>query len=175
VLFRDESQQVIRKATTTSQVLKRKRESVSVRSLAGDLVDTHTSSPGTLQLLDNCPLLLSPDWDPGKDEAVCFFLNRFAWQASSLFFSAWKGGSSTGSKALVTGIASVGLVMLSSIRNSPSLRLSAMDEYASTLQLTNAALSNQTEVTSDTTLAAIILLSLYEVRAGSLTLLPAQD
>lgn len=125
-------------------------------------MNARTSCPRTEQLLVGS-LALGPRSDPDKDEAISFFLHRFSWEASSLFFSTWNIGFSTGSKAIVDAIASVALVMLSSTRNSPSLRRSAKIEYSSAIQMTNAALSNDVEATSDLTLAAVVLLSLYEV------------
>ena len=77
--FRDESQEVIRKATASSQAPKRKREAVfPASSSSRDLVDVHIPSPQPLQLLGDCHILLEPYQDPSQDDAV--FLNGFAWQ-----------------------------------------------------------------------------------------------
>lgn len=166
LLFRDQSEEVIRKATRSSRAPRKQRKPPSrPNSLEAHIASKAIiSSDKTVQSLGDFPLVLEPSLDPGQDEAICFFLNRFAWQASSLHFNTWREGSSMGSNVLKCGISSVGLAMLSLLRKSSSLRLSARNAYASALQLTNAALSDRIEATSDTTLAAIILLSLFDVR-----------
>jgi hypothetical protein len=148
LLFRDESQAVIRKAMKASHAPRKPR------------TRRPTAREGAIE---SRPPLLELSLEPGQDEALCFFLHQFAWEASSLHFNTWRAGSSVGAKVLESSMSSVGLAMMSFLRESPSLRLCARKAYASALRLTNAALSDRTEATTDTTLAAIILLSLFEV------------
>ncbi|GLB03077.1 hypothetical protein AtubIFM57258_007651 [Aspergillus tubingensis] len=65
----------------------------------------------------------------------------------------------------MASIASVGLANLASMQRSSSMRLSARREYTKALQLTNSALSDPELVTADTTLTAIVCLSLFEIIA----------
>ncbi|RAK95514.1 Zn(II)2Cys6 transcription factor domain-containing protein [Aspergillus ibericus CBS 121593] len=101
-------------------------------------------------------------------QATCFFLNTYTWfnAASVVQGSLGSGPAETlDEKAMMAGIASVGLANLASLRRSPSLRLSARCEYATALQLTNAALCDPALAIADTTLTAIVCLSLFEIVA----------
>ncbi|OOF98035.1 hypothetical protein ASPCADRAFT_141883 [Aspergillus carbonarius ITEM 5010] len=103
-------------------------------------------------------------------QGTCFFLNTYTWfDASSVVKSSLQRGGgpaeALGEKAMMAGIASVGLANLASLHRSPSLRLSARREYATALQLTNAALCDPVLVRADTTLTAIVCLSLFEIVA----------
>ncbi len=111
--------------------------------------------------------MVEPSGDYGQDEAVCFFLNNFSWQCSSSNFTDWQSHSSVASKAVVTAVSAVGYGNLSSVRESTALRRKARDAYAIALQLVNKSLSDNEVAVSDMTLAAIILLSLFEVRLYS--------
>ncbi|PYI03715.1 hypothetical protein BO78DRAFT_421328 [Aspergillus sclerotiicarbonarius CBS 121057] len=103
-------------------------------------------------------------------QATCFFLNTYTWfnaskvVESSLHHRAGPA-EALGEKAMMAGIASVGLANLANLRRSPSLRLSARREYATALQLTNTALCDPALVRADTTLTAIVCLSLFEIVA----------
>ncbi|GKZ25247.1 hypothetical protein AbraIFM66951_003487 [Aspergillus brasiliensis] len=103
-------------------------------------------------------------------QATCFVLNTYTWfNASRVVESSFKHGGepaeSVGQKAMMASIASVGLVNLASIQKSSSMRLSARREYTRALQLTNAALCDPDLVTADSTLTAIVCLSLFEIVA----------
>ncbi|PWY85982.1 hypothetical protein BO70DRAFT_312204 [Aspergillus heteromorphus CBS 117.55] len=101
-------------------------------------------------------------------QATCFFLNTFKWFNTFSLVErstrhAPESTAALGEKAMMAGIASVGLANLASLQKSPSLRLSARREYATALQLTNAALRDPVMVKEDTTLTAIVCLSLFEI------------
>jgi hypothetical protein len=113
-------------------------------------------------------LPVSPFVTNTKFQATCFFFSSYAWlNAESI-----AGGvvdydlaptASLGEKALMTSITSVGVANLSTLRNSNSMRVAARHEYANALKWTNAALSDPVQAKEDTTLTAIICLSLFEV------------
>ncbi|PYH92854.1 hypothetical protein BO71DRAFT_12380 [Aspergillus ellipticus CBS 707.79] len=101
-------------------------------------------------------------------QATCFFLNTFKWfNAFSLVERSTRHAPGStqplGEQAMMAGIASVGLANLASRNQAPSLRLSARREYATAIQLTNAALRDPATVKEDTTLTAIVCLSLFEI------------
>ncbi|KAL2825195.1 hypothetical protein BDW59DRAFT_146587 [Aspergillus cavernicola] len=66
-------------------------------------------------------------------------------------------------RAVTASIKAVGLSALSNIHNSPKLMLTARQEYITALAETNAALSNPMQSTSDSTLAAVAFLGIYEI------------
>jgi hypothetical protein len=68
------------------------------------------------------------------------------------------------SPALQASIKAVGLASMSRVRMSQDLMCSARQEYSAALLTTNSALQDLTLAKSDSTLAAVVLLSMYEVR-----------
>ncbi|KAJ5811308.1 hypothetical protein N7474_007609 [Penicillium riverlandense] len=68
------------------------------------------------------------------------------------------------SPALQASIKAVGLASMSRVRMSQDLICSARQEYSAALLATNSALQDPTQAKSDSTLAAVVLLSTYEVR-----------
>ncbi|KAE8392590.1 Zn(II)2Cys6 transcription factor [Aspergillus alliaceus] len=69
------------------------------------------------------------------------------------------------SPAVTACMSAVGLASLANIHMSPELMLAARQEYSVALAETSAALRDQEVATSDSTLAAVELLSMYEIVA----------
>lgn len=67
------------------------------------------------------------------------------------------------SEALQATIKAIGLACMSRIYHVPELRRSAGEEYSKALRATNANLQDAVSATSDSTLGAVVTLSLYEV------------
>ncbi|UNI15521.1 hypothetical protein JDV02_002048 [Purpureocillium takamizusanense] len=99
----------------------------------------------------------------GRDEAICFFRDRFAWQTVSRFFVL----STRESPALLLNmVAALGLASFSFARKSPALRRAAAAEYGAALEGVNRMLSDPGTATSDSTLAVVILMSFFETLTG---------
>ncbi|RAL16045.1 Zn(II)2Cys6 transcription factor [Aspergillus homomorphus CBS 101889] len=97
-------------------------------------------------------------------QATCLFLKSYPWlNVSCLVEQAQTRTLSIGQKAMMTGIASVGLANLANLHKSQSFQLTSRREYTTALQLTNAALHDVAAVKEDTTLTAVACLSLYEI------------
>ena len=67
------------------------------------------------------------------------------------------------SGALQATVKAVGLACMSGIHHLPGLRRLAAEEYSKALQATNLNLQDTASATSDSTLGAVVTLSLYEV------------
>lgn len=75
------------------------------------------------------------------------------------------------SLVLTTALAAVGLAALSNIRLSPRMMLQARKEYTTALSQTNYALRDPVLSKRDDTLAAVVLLGMFEVSVELLILL----
>ncbi|EHA20644.1 hypothetical protein ASPNIDRAFT_190765 [Aspergillus niger ATCC 1015] len=166
VWFRDESDAVARRVKGSATL---DTGSSSAESPILTLARRNTSSeyyPGQHTL--RFPLAIVNFALDHTFQATCFFLDAYTWfNASKIVETSFKHGAgpaeSLGQKAMMASIASVGLANLASMQRSSSMRLSARHEYTTALQLTNAALCDPNLVTADTTLTAIVCLSLFEV------------
>lgn len=213
LMFRDESQQVVRKAKSNAptrraaKVTKRANvhastpsprektaspsgDDKSLQSLQGtpssedsvsDLTVPSDSSPDRQALAarpvrdkqmqqqrDQPVVNVQPSYYPTQDEAVCYFLRYNAWpgafwmlNATPDIFTHESGGTSL--QAMKAGVVSVGTAMLSRIRRSPALKLAAEKEYGNALRLMNTAVSDAREARANPTLAAVLLLAIFEV------------
>jgi hypothetical protein len=65
--------------------------------------------------------------------------------------------------ALTASIHAVGLAALANIHRSSQVMLEAREEYGCALVATNAALQDPSRRSADSTLAAVVLLGMYEV------------
>ncbi|CAK38673.1 transcriptional regulator family: Fungal Specific TF [Aspergillus niger] len=168
VWFRDESDAVARRVKGSATL---DTGSSSAESPILTLARRNTSSeyyPGQHTL--RFPLAIVNFALDHTFQATCFFLDAYTWfNASKIVETSFKHGAgpaeSLGQKAMMASIASVGLANLASMQRSSSMRLSARHEYTTALQLTNAALCDPNLVTADTTLTAIVCLSLFEIIA----------
>jgi hypothetical protein len=68
------------------------------------------------------------------------------------------------SPALQATIKAVGMAGMSRVHSLPKMKYSAAVEYSTALRATNRALQDSKVARSDSTLAAVVLLSTYEVR-----------
>ncbi|KAH8699043.1 putative C6 finger domain protein [Talaromyces proteolyticus] len=179
LLFRDQSRAVARKAksatpdsSSASSPVRQPSAANPSLPLKGTVgVHSPASTPDELDFSSDVVVNSIPSHPftvNRKFEAACFFFDSFAWLYSGVmkWCDPYGDTSSTtplGKKAMMNAIASVGMANLSSIQGSHSLRVSAWREYAEALKWTNAAISDRTQVTEDTTLAAILCLSLFEI------------
>ena len=209
LMFRDESQQVVRKANSNATATRRatkssKRAAVragtpastsstgqkSSRSpslplpqgtptsegSASDLT-SFDSSPGRMVALkpakkpdpEQQTLNVQPSYYPTQDEAVCYFLRYNAWPGAFWMLNAtpdifMQNNRSSSLQAMKAGVVSVGTGMLSRIRRCPSLKLAAEREYGTALRHMNSAVTDVVEARAHPTLAAVLLLAIFEVR-----------
>ncbi|GKZ33737.1 hypothetical protein AbraIFM66950_003769 [Aspergillus brasiliensis] len=214
LMFRDESQQVIRKARTgtTARRAKSSRkttgpgsttrsapatttspsgsglataspspapvfssaDSNNPSSTAGDLESLEFNGPAYLspqfveQHAIQQPLVLQPSYQPTKNEAISYFLRQNAWIGS--FWSKIEANpdilrraSATSHNALMTSLASVGIAMISRMRKSTTMKIAAEKEYGNALQLLTTAVADQQQAKNNATLAAVLMLAIYEV------------
>lgn len=97
-------------------------------------------------------------------QARCFFFNTYSGLTiSKRSINGSLSGTSLGKKALTTSIESVGLANLGNLYGQPGLLHSARNKYSLALNQISAALGDPIQATQDTTLAAIICVSFYEV------------
>ncbi|GES62315.1 C6 finger domain protein [Aspergillus terreus] len=211
LMFRDESQQVVRKAKTGSSGRRAKntRKSTTHTSPSGssssqpspqppsksspptatpkvsndvssdppEIVNFNDlsypqRSPESVQLLtphSSPGLGLQPSYQFTKDEAYCFSLRNTEWPGSFWmmdfspdFFRTTNEGSPS-QQAMQASLVSVGSAMLSRIRQSGSLKIDAERDYGHALQLLTAAVMDEEEAKTNATLAAVLLLAIFEV------------
>lgn len=174
LLFRDESQEVIRKARAASSSGKQTRGTRRRQHARNDAKEPATgdfSSDGSdRRQLRYSPLVEQPVSTSAKDQATCLFFRNFGWMGASFLARADSRYSHSqtveapvSNKAMLASIAAVGMAALAGIKNSPPLRLAARSEYVQALRYTNAALSDPTQATSDATLTSVSLLAIFEV------------
>lgn len=68
---------------------------------------------------------------------------------------------------LLASMSAVGLATLSNTLHTPELLTRSRKDYVTALRLTNAALRSPTEVTKDSTLFSVMILSIYETVTGT--------
>lgn len=151
--FRDQSREVAQKAqrTYTSVAFRRRRISKFQNQQEPD------------NLL-HAPRNLST---PSKQQAICIFLHEYVLDDSELnkahLTTSQMVNQASSSGAVHHAISSIGLAILSNLRNDVSLMVQAKNEYCSVLGLTNLALRHKSEYLLPTTLNAVILLGTFEV------------
>ncbi|KAL1980549.1 hypothetical protein VTN96DRAFT_3994 [Rasamsonia emersonii] len=174
LLFRDESQSVAQKAkaTRSGPNAPDTRRSASHAGKSGTMTVAKTAGrpdeASNLQQPVEYSLPAFPFAMDPRFEATCFFFNNYAWLNISCLAKndpdrALVPTAPLGERALMASIISVGMANLASLQNSKSLRLSARSEYATALKLINAALCDPVQAKEDTTLTAIICMSLFEL------------
>lgn len=207
LMFRDESQQVVRKANSSATAARRAtKSSKRAAARAGTPASSSTtglkssrspslpqgsptpeasvsdltsfdSSPGRVEALepamkpqsDQQTLNVQPSYYPTQDEAVCYFLRYNAWPGAFWMLNAtpdifMQNNRSSSLQAMKAGVVSVGTGMLSRIRRCPSLKLAAEREYGTALRHMNSAVTDVVEARAHPTLAAVLLLAIFEVR-----------
>ncbi|KAL4874796.1 hypothetical protein BJY04DRAFT_224637 [Aspergillus karnatakaensis] len=190
LMFRDESEQVIQKATSarrkskTSRRGQAGRQSKSKASSRDSPSPTQASeqSPTTSlessvfdfddvlqkQIILRQPQSLQPSYQPTQDEAISWFLRNNAWPGA-LFMIDFdpqilaQGSMSPSENARMASLVSVGTAMLARVRQSEELREAATKEYGRALTLLTRAVSIEEESRANATLSAVLLLALFEV------------
>ncbi|KAF9887045.1 hypothetical protein FE257_010539 [Aspergillus nanangensis] len=214
LMFRDESQQVVRKAKTGSTGRRTKNPRKSARTVSPNgnrsktsptlptgsspssssvAASTQNNSTGTpLDVIDFNDLsyiqespsessvqLLTPRSSPGlglqpsyqftEDEAISYFRQSNQWPGNfwMLDFSPdlyeITGEETPSQLAMRASIVSVGTAMLSRVRQSAHLKIDAERDYGHALQMLTAAVMNEEEAKTNSTLAAVLLLAIFEV------------
>ena len=201
LMFRDESQQVVRKARTGgSRRAKPSRKSprrvspspstsssdavlppgggpggtpgnLNDPSDVTDVLPSSSSPPdGALSpLVEPSPrLMMQPSYQFNDSEAICFFLHSNSWPGTFWMMDFgpdfWlQGGGSPSHQAMKAGLISVGTAMLSRIRQSANMQVTAEKEYGYALQLLTTAVMDEEEAKTNPTLAAVLLLAIFEV------------
>ncbi|KAJ5404321.1 hypothetical protein N7509_004192 [Penicillium cosmopolitanum] len=113
-------------------------------------------------------VITNPTEGLSKEQAICFFLQSHSIPGSSLMTDTltnflMDSGGSLGQQAVQSSIYAVAGAMLSRVRNVPSLKQAARQEYGSTLKLVNAALADPVQSRTNQALLAVVFMSLYEV------------
>ncbi|KAJ6036794.1 hypothetical protein N7540_001073 [Penicillium herquei] len=104
-----------------------------------------------------------------QDQATCYFFEVFDWVgASTLVEGSFDHNTVAetaplGERALLAGISAVGKASLANIQHSTSLRESASADYVTSLKFVNMALGDPDQLTEDSTLTSIFLLSIFEL------------
>jgi len=120
------------------------------------------------QARQQSPLGTNPDMGVSKQEAICFFLQSHAIAGNFLITDTltnflMESGGSLGQQAIQSSIVAVASALLARVRGAAVLRQAARQEYGTALQLVNRALADANEAKTNQTLAAVVLLALYEV------------
>ncbi|KAB8274354.1 hypothetical protein BDV30DRAFT_209297 [Aspergillus minisclerotigenes] len=192
LMFRDESQQVVRKAKAGNAGRRAKKAPKSTRMLSpsgsspqgtttssslasdisdfNDLSDLYPSPPAAQQVTGpiSPKIATPPSYQFTEDEAVCFFLR----------FNAWPGACwimefspdffvipevTLSQQAMKASLVAVGTAMLSRIRQDGPLKIAAEKEYGNALNLMYTAVMDEEEAKSNPTLGAVLLLAIFEV------------
>ncbi|PYH97854.1 Zn(II)2Cys6 transcription factor [Aspergillus ellipticus CBS 707.79] len=112
------------------------------------------------------PLTLHHVPPPIKDDGVAFVLTHLvgkgpSYDAHLYFLPALLEVDS--SPAVMASVNAAGLATLANIQRCPRLMLEARRQYTTALSQTNVALNDQARATTDSTLAAVLLLGIYEI------------
>ncbi len=166
-MFRNESIDVIRKAKAKAASWSRSaspRDKVFTPKLEPDtekslslLTQSHTSTPTHLSSYHS----LAPTID---ERATSFFFTNYIIGGDNC------PGNSAGytiDDNLENCMKAVGLAALASAAHAPELMKEAKKRYLSAIQLTNAALGSRVDCKKDSTLLAIMLLSIFETVTSS--------
>ncbi|RHZ59021.1 Zn(II)2Cys6 transcription factor [Aspergillus thermomutatus] len=189
LMFRDESQQVVRKARNSAAARKSKQARKARRTLSpsesspesssgattvsasrsSDAIDFSDDSPLQPELIERQPLTrLQPSYQTTQDEAVCYFLRYNPWPGfhwmidlSPEFLA--RTGFSVSQEAMKASVGAVGTAMLGRVRQDMSMIIAAEADYGYALQMLAFAVSNPAEVKANPTLGAVLMLAIFEV------------
>lgn len=191
LIFRDVTKATARKAGTSSSASSASyvsshiigssrnaypdRRSPSTTGSTGSLVETSfdfNSDPDHQYMMRQIrpnAVIKNPTNGLSKEHAICFFLQSHDIAGSPLMTDTltnflMESGGSIGQQAIQSSIHAVAGAMLSRVRNVPSLKQAARQEYGSTLKLVNAALADPTQSRTNQALLAVVFMSLYEVK-----------
>ncbi|KAH2754531.1 hypothetical protein KXV94_000945 [Aspergillus fumigatus] len=191
LMFRDESQQVVRKARNSAAARKSKTQArkAARRTLSpsesspestpgattvsvgrsSDVIDFGHESPVQTELIERQPLTrIQPSYQTTQDEAVCYFLRYNRWPGfhwmldlSPEFLAS--SGFSVSHDAMKASVGAVGTAMLGRVRQDMSMIIAAGAEYGFALQMLAFAVSDPAEVKANSTLGAVLMLAIFEV------------
>ncbi|KAJ5493549.1 hypothetical protein N7463_009636 [Penicillium fimorum] len=156
--FRDQSEDVIRKS---QQPTRKKRTGATSTS---SISNTSTSSVQNVTPLRNS--LVYPVQELGKAHIFVNYVTGGPCGGHMSYLLPLVKDTRN-SPVLTTALAAVGLAALSNIRLSPRMMLQARKEYTTALSQTNYALRDPVLSKRDDTLAAVVLLGMFEVMTCS--------
>lgn len=154
--FRDQSEDVIRK----SQQPARRKRTVATSSSSTATTTTSTSSVQNVTPPRNS--LTYPIQELAKAHLFVNYMSGGPCGGHMSYLLPLMKDSRN-SPVLTTALAAVGLAALSNIRLSPRMMLQARKEYTTALSQTNHALRDHVLSKRDDTLAAVVLLGMFEV------------
>lgn len=170
LLFRDQSQHVVQRVqrTRVPRHPKQKETACVVKEEKSDDDHSQTSPESTTPQESDMSLQLTRSLSiSAKEQSICIFLQNYVLDDSELTKSHLTTSQmldqANTSNAVLSAITSIGLAVLSNVRNASNIMTDARMEYASALRLTNMALRRGDEYMRDTTLTAVILLGMFEV------------
>jgi hypothetical protein len=174
--FRNQTDEVMRKA---QRRLAKSNPTAKQRSTADDRsTESNNSESADDTYRDNQPDLLDlqqVSHDPSIGaQATCFVLHNFVLDSvrpeKGIGYLRYLRSlcAAENNPAITSAIAAMGLASLSNINMQPALMMTARKEYASAVACTNSALRHPTLWKADSTLAAVILLGMFEVSKPTL-------
>ncbi|KAH8697980.1 hypothetical protein BGW36DRAFT_379783 [Talaromyces proteolyticus] len=173
VNFRDQSQEVVRKACQSIPYTKKESHIASTQCKYQDLRPNRllsTLGVSNLKRSQTWQIDYALSTNP-RDQSICVFLHNFAPDDSVVtkvhLTTSQIISQATSCYAVRCAISAIGLAFIANTRGQPSLLAEAREEYATALHLTNMALMNERMSLEDTTLSAVILLGMFEVMAGA--------
>ncbi|KAL7905178.1 hypothetical protein GGI35DRAFT_461091 [Trichoderma velutinum] len=161
--FRDQTRQIIRKSHQAEHKVK---TPVIATQLVGKPMEAKPSS----QLEERKPLITSALSVPITDQAVSFFFHNFVLTdpisgGGHLEYLPVIYDGIARDLALPTAVVAIGMAGIANLRRNRHLLLAANAQYLLAIQLTQAALIDETLRIQDQTLVSILLLALYETIA----------
>lgn len=167
--FRDESQTVAQRTKATGHsapsIGRRTQKSIMEEAFMKAISKNEKAQRGELFLLPMETFIVDV-----QEQASCYFFEVFDWVGASTFVEGSFDHNKVmcdaplGARALMAGISAVGKATLANIQKSTPLRESASDDYVTTLKFVNLALGDPEQYRKCSTLTAIFLLSIFEVR-----------
>jgi hypothetical protein len=181
LIFRDESDEVARKANTRNEKKQKKRTApterrgkaskfISVTFLQPNTSSDESGSDTVSQPSDSVEgvAILHNPCQNVDDLAISIFLRNYVISPSdisnghlnhlpSLYNQTYHQG------VLPVTISAVGLALMSNIHRAPEIMAVARKKYATAVKMTNTALQCEQESKADSTLMAVILLGMFEV------------
>ncbi|PWY89240.1 Zn(II)2Cys6 transcription factor [Aspergillus heteromorphus CBS 117.55] len=165
--FQDQTDEVIGKARrrVDKQTVEPSPSPSSFISDLSTVADDDTNDDDQVQPGPG-PLMLQHIPAPTRDDGISFVLaNHVATGPSAHAHLSFLPSllQAVSNPAITASVNAMGLATLANIQRNPRLMLAARREYSTALSETNAALCDQARATSDSTLAAVLLLGLFEI------------
>ncbi|CAI7630891.1 unnamed protein product [Penicillium glandicola] len=161
--FRDQSEDVIRKS---QQSARKKRTAATSTSSTSSTSSASTASTSNAQNVVPRNSLVYPVQELAKAHLFVNYMSGAPCGGHMSYLLPLMKDTRT-SPVLTTALTAVGLAALSNIRLSPRMMLQARKEYTTALSQTNYALRDPVLSKGDDTLAAVVLLGMFEVMTCS--------